>query len=852
MTWPVLKSYDHDHSRKIALPVGGIGTGTISLGGRGNLIDWEIANSPAKGFTPYHLDDTTLSGPFFAIYTEQDGHKESRALEGLIHEADYDGCIGCTVTNHGVPRFNYSAFHAAYPFGQVELRDDMMPVTVKVKAFNPFIPGDEHNSSYPVMALKYEVTNLTQKKLKASVCGSIVNLVGEDPRDYKTNWTYHKMYEGSKNPTTTYKEGAHVKGLFFEDPGVDPKSSQWGNMSLTTPNDEAITYRTCWANRKWGGGLLDFWDDFTEDGRISTPENNKEQPYNRFGSLAVEKEFEPNETKEFVFLISWNFPNRRYWFYKSQWDYGELKENDPIVGNFYSTKYKDSWVSAESFYPKMEKLEKRTIDFVNSFLDSNLSLSAKEAALFNLSTIRTQTVFQTRGGHFFGWEGIHDREGSCWGSCTHVWNYEQATPFLFGEMAYSMRGIEFLYATDRLTGHMGFRVQLPLSYNKKKRNFAAADGQMGCIMKIYRDYKHTGDLKSLQHTWPIIKKTMEFCWLDGSWDADRDGVMEGCQHNTMDVEYYGPNPQMQLWYLGALKACIKMGELCGDFYFAGKCQELFEHGSEWTDNNLFNGEYYIQKVQIPKKIRDGITVGMGSKNIEEPDFQLGDGCLIDQLLGQYMANICGLGYLVNPENIKKTLKSIFKYNYKEDFLNHFNPLRSFALNDEAGVVMASYPKGNRPKQPFPYYQELMSGFEYQLAAHMYYEDMAGEAETILSAIRMRYDGLKRNPFAELECGYHYARAMASWAVVVAKSGFEYNGFKKKLSITDKTGSYFWSNGRSWGTFEVKNEEEKFNVEMKVLGGVISIKSLSLGGEIFWNGDICLEGGESTVFSKNTK
>ena len=113
-----------------------------------------------------------------------------------------------------------------------------------------------------------------------------------------------------------------------------------------------------------------------------------------------------------------------------------------------------------------------------------------------------------------------------------------------------------------------------------------------------------------------------------------DGVMEGCQHNTMDVEYYGPNPQMQFWYLGALKAAEAMAVYLDDKTFAAKCARIFSSGSKWTDKNLFNGEYYIQQIRPPGKIENinpALSWVWEAKNFSNPEFQLGNGCLVDQL-----------------------------------------------------------------------------------------------------------------------------------------------------------------------------------------------------------------------------
>ena len=171
---------------------------------------------------------------------------------------------------------------------------------------------------------------------------------------------------------------------------------------------------------------------------------------------------------------------------------------------------------------------------------------------------------------------------------------------------------------------------------------------MACLVHLYLDWKLSGDDEFLTTLWPAARRALEFCWIPGGWDADRDGVMEGVQHNTMDVEYYGPNPQMGSWYLAALRACAEMAESQGDAEFAGYCRQLFTSGSQWLDAELFNGEYYRHEVRGVQRSRTSIAAGlrhrsMGAADSTEPDLQLADGCLVDQLVGQYAAALVGLG-----------------------------------------------------------------------------------------------------------------------------------------------------------------------------------------------------------------
>lgn len=800
--WPVLKHYDREHLYQVALPIGGIGTGTVSLGGRGELRDWEVMNLPAKGYS------TVMKGnnaPFFAIYAKEEGKPAvAKALMGQLYDYEFQHYDGRPADHHGLPRFKNASFDAAYPFGQVTLTDTSIPVKVKVKGFNPFIPGDEEKSGIPIAALCYEVTNLSDKPLEVSVCGSVRNFIGKDGSRHTLHWKGTPVPQGAKQNQNEFRSRNGLKGIYMFSEKVDSKDPAWGTLALTTQASDGVTYRTSSVADGWTyKSMLHFWDDFSADGKLT--EVSVLSDDDPMASLAVSKELSPGEKQSFVFFLTWNFPNRKAWA-------------EEVVGNYYSTKYGDAWDIAEKVVPQVPGLEEETLLFVNTFLDSSYPEVVKEAALFNLSTLRSQTVFRLPDGHLMGWEGVMDKVGSCPGSCTHVWNYEVATPFLFGKLAQTMRDVEFNIATKE-NGLMSYRTPLPFSLAVKD-SLAAADGQLGCIMKFYREWQLSGDDDFLSSNWEQVKKVLAYAWLPGGWDANQDGVMEGKQHNTMDVDYYGPNPQVGFWYLGALRATEEMALRMKDKDLAKKCRRLFHNGSQWMDQNLFNGEYYEHHITDPKTFE---LLDMDDPKTKIPDFQVGKGCLVDQLVGQYMAHICGLGYLGNKDHIKQTLKSVMKYNYVTDFSSHFTNMRSFVLNDESGLLMASWPKG-RLKYPFPYFSEVMTGFEYCAAVGMLYEGLTDEALTCIEAIRSRHDGRKRSPFNEIECGHHYARAMASWGSVLALSGFHYSGVNKTMSFTSVPGTYFWSNGYAWGTCKITETE----AVLDVLKGTIDIRQLKVG------------------------
>ena len=260
-----------------------------------------------------------------------------------------------------------------------------------------------------------------------------------------------------------------------------------------------------------------------------------------------------------------------------------------------------------------------------------------------------------------------------------------------------------------------------------------------------------------------------------------------------------------IYYLGALRAGEEMARAVGDTTAAAEYRRLFENGRQWTDANLFNGEYYTQQIRgVPKdKIAASLLSTMGSEDTEKPQYQVGAGCLLDQLVGQYMSEVAGLGPLVSPVNIRKTLESIYRYNYKRTLTGHNTVQRTYALNDEAALVICDYGKAERPRIPFPYYAEAWTGLEYLAASHMIFAGMTAQGVECVRNARARHDGEKRNPWNEPECGHHYARAMSAWSALLAISGFRYQGGDRRITIQAPAGHRcFWSTATAWGTFHV--------------------------------------------------
>jgi uncharacterized protein (DUF608 family) len=365
---------------------------------------------------------------------------------------------------------------------------------------------------------------------------------------------------------------------------------------------------------------------------------------------------------------------------------------------------------------------------------------------------------------------------------------------------------------------------------------------MGCVLKVYREWQLSGDDEFLRRLWPNVKRALEYAWTQ--WDADKDGVMEGEQHNTYDIEFFGPNTMMGTFYLAALAAGEKMASAAGDSDAANRYHTLLERGRPALDKACWDGDFYIQTYDDSKHQK----------------YQYGKGCLSDQLLGQWFAAVVDLGHVLPKERVKKTLDSIFKHNFQSDFRRFANPQRLYALFDEKGLLLCSWPKGGRPGIPFPYSDEVWTGIEYQVAAHMIYEGMLDEGLAIVKAARDRYDGLRRNPWNEIECGNHYARAMASWSLLLALAGYHFSGPQKRLQFVPKvnTGNFrcFFSTGSCWGVLSQQGPVGARSAGIEVLHGQFELAEFVLGGSAASvraaknaeavQAKVASEGGRSTV------
>ena len=784
MTTP--RSYKSD-AAFAAFPLGGIGTGNISLGARGDLRDFELFNHPDKG--------CKMPFSFFAIRAEHNGVADARVLESQAPTDFYQARGYHPNSMAGMPHFKESALSVAYPFAEVSFADDSFPLRVSLRAFTPFIPLNADDSAIPAAVFRYTVRNTTDQDMNVSLAATMPNISGYNGSDVFDNY---KVQPGCFNET---RSADGFTGIVMDGDALPKQHIRYANNAILT-REASTSAKPQWQQTGWWDGLYDFWDDFTDDGALRDGAQNVRQshvaPAGCFvGSLAVNKKVAAGCTETFEFVLSWYVPYR-----VKGWGPFEDVEAEPTIRNHYATLFDSAWDAGCYLLKNLARLESVSQTFTDAVYSSTLPEPVIDAVMSNITVVRSTTCFRLEDGTFLAWEGSHEHAGSCPGTCTHVWNYAQTLAFLFPELEKTSRRNEFLRETND-DGKMAFRGNRIFD-RPEFDMLAAADGQLGTIVRVYREWSLTGDDAFLQELWPKLK--LAIAYTQKEWDKDGDELLEARQHNTYDIEFHGVNSLTGVMYLAALAAMVKMAQAMGEDALAAEYARKQALSAQRLDQLTYNGEFYIQPID----------------DVNAHPYQYGTGCLSDQLFGQTLAHVAGLGYLLPQEHVKSAAHSIFQYNFKTGEQRGPCLQRLYVAEDEPGLVLAAWPHGGKPKLPFVYADEVWTGIEYHVATLLIYEGFVDEALAIVEAVRARQNGYRRNPWNEMECGFHYARSLASWGLLVALSGARYDAASGVVSFEPKCNEddfhCFFSNGDQWGMLHrIKNADGSVSKSVEVLG-----------------------------------
>ena len=830
--------YRGEALRHVAMPLGGLGAGQIALGGDGGLRQWQMVNQINHlGFVP---------DSFFAIRTAcvEPPLNLTRVLQAREVQAfaeNHTPLVNDDVIPpdqrallqrySGVERTRFSS---AYPFARVTYEDAQLPLNIQLEAYSPFIPLDAQASGLPAIIFTFTLHNRWSHLIQGGLGATLQNAVGWDGVT-PISGNRSPLYGGNVNRLREHKG---ITSLLMENPTLPDDHPGQGQMALTTLSPSTRAYER-WTSPEH---FMRFLEGLNPDDHLKEQSMNPQRGYKNGpqlvsgpspagetwnGGLVVPFWLAPGETRTITFILSWYFPNRYVNFdqFGPRRNYGKSRF---WLGNEYATRFADALEVTKYILENQQWLEQSSRAWAQSISNSTLPPWLNEALATQGSLMRSPTCFWTEDGKFYGFEGSlgastamwnGDFGGSCPLNCTHVWNYEQALSRLFPQLERTMRETELKHA-QAPAGYIPHRTLLPLylpqlwDVSVGGPTNPALDGMLGTVLKVYREVRQGAGQTWLDEYWPHIEHLMHY--IIARWDENEDGVLEGEQPNTYDIAFYGPNMYIGGLWLASLRAAEELARLQDVPERAALYHQLFERGSQKYDELLWNGEYYIQLVDPTIPAHD----------------QFGEGCLSDQLFGQWWAHLLNLGYILPEPHVKQTLRSIVTYNFRASFQGFTHGYRIFADQDDAGLLVCTWPRGGRGEVPVRYCDEVWTGSEYQVAAHCIMEGMVEEGLKILAALRARYNGKRRNPYNEIECGDHYSRAMAGWSVLDALSGFRYNALTDALAFApagepqDELRVPFITRD-GWGTFASCQTELGWKIRLTCAFGQLQVRRLTL-------------------------
>lgn len=776
--------------------LGGIGTGNIEIGADGRLTTWQLFNTLRDGQAPFYF--CIKAGPHAKLLQTTGG-------------PDW-------------PRVRQIEMTGEYPIAALHFRDDDLPVQVELTAFSPMQPLKAEFSSMPLAIFRFRLKNPTADEQTVSLAGMMINLVGYDGK-IDINGLRHPNFGGNINEV--FREGK-TAGLFMraEAGRQSAKAPGFGTLALATtgPDVTALGEFEDWSEA---------WQKFASLGRFlaiknapsgistgRTPGVATERPGNVEtpagqptpagrtinGAIASTVSVPAGGAVDVPFFFGWHYPNSYY------------KDSGAWIGCHYATQWNDARAVVVAAGARQKTLIAQTERYRDTFYDSTLPIWLLDGMTANTGIIRhIGVVFRIENGDIYGWEGSN---GCCDPTCTHVWGYEQSLAHLYPSLEKEMRRIDFKHQ-QRPDGGINNRTAVP-SPPHPTGEHPFTDGQASCILKAYREALNTPDESFFKQYWTNVKLAVEYLiHRDAASNGGAPcGVLADDQWNTYDEALHGVTAFISGYYLAALRAGEEWARRMGDDATADRFHRIFQSGRAKLVELCWNGEYFEQ--HLPDYLSRGGEVGPG--------------CMSDQLLGQWWAHQLGLGYLLPRDKVQSALRSIFKYNWKSDLTGWKFMPRSFAGAHDKGLIICTWPRGGRPAKVMLYSDEVWTGIEYQVAAHMIYEGFIDNGLCIAKGARDRYDGIPRppiprNPWCEIECGGHYARAMSSWSLLTALSGWRYDGPRAALSFAP---SYrpanfksFFTGPAGWGSVVQTWDGTKQRIKIAVQSGSLSLETLEI-------------------------
>ena len=761
------------------IPLGGLGSGSVELRADGKFHEWQICNNAPWAGLKYPVAQPIVDGKDACFLLRCETADSKTIVRQLYHDPGRWELLWNGAQPYLFPwlkQITKIRHEGRFPFVRLDYIDEALPIEVSQEAFSPFVPHDSRNSAWPLAYFIFKLHNRSDKECRTSLVFTLKNLVGYDV----TERILH-------NNVVTDRQGNTL--IVMKGEKVDSEHPTSGSMVIGALGKD-VTYMAGWDDTAGDFGFSRFMNNFKKTGvlcnqksavtgqKVIPPDLIAGEIINIKAALCKTITLKPGQTEEVVFVLSWYFPNH-------------ISSEKQHIGHMYTNWFNDAEDVALQGIAKFSMLKENSKMFCDILYNSSLEGWLCDALNAQLTTFIKSSIW-SKNGMFGIWEGL----GCAMLNTVCVDYYASfAVIMFFPEL--EKQKLRDMALTQNVTGRIfdGWRGG---NFDKKAVTYHFADNMCQFVLMACRYWQWTGDKKFLSEIWPNVKLAVELMIRS---DKNQDGLpdlveaaklsrKEGpsggiwktiesrmCQ-NTYDG-FRLPATQSYLCSLNiaALFAASKMAAHIDGKNDNKRYNSLAEKASLTFEKLFWNGEYYRHFIDIEKSIKD-------------------EGCLADQITGQWYSRILGLPSPHKPSNVHKALKSIFKYNRhtEEGLLNGSDPYGARTLWEP--YIVRGWGETASSQWGVPW-----TGTEYAVAAMMINEGLIREGLLVIKDVHERH-AREGSQYSHYECGPHYYRPMGVWSIISYFQRVNYNIVERALVISSsdlKSYSGLFLVPNAWGS-----------------------------------------------------
>ncbi len=759
--------------KRIPFILGGVGTGGVGLADTGALCDKAL----------YTLLGRQAESSFshFALKAVRDGKVlDARILHGDFSQVpayENQACgYGPGHALAGMPHFKKVKFKSGISHAGLAFRDKSFPGTVRMRASNPLIPLNDRDSGIPAAFFELEVENST-----------------DAVTDYVFSLSFTNPFSGSFNK---FLGNEGYPAMFLSCANLIPTDSGYGDITLMCDCSD-VSVQEYWHRGSAYDKCMMYWAEFISS--KAAPDRQYVSPgTGDTASLQAHITVPAGQRGRVRYVITWNIPNVDM---DMKGGAGHAQNDCVRQTNkvHYTRFWRNSVVSAKHVMAEWDRLFCEADRFEQAFKKSSLPDPVADAVYSGICALKSFDMLRLANGSICRLQNMRDQAGNLQPTAVGALLCSDAMSFLFPTTERGTQDI--IYKQNNEKG---------LECRDWARCFEG-------IYRVYRAWKISGDSDWLRCIWPGVKQSLAHAWAaeNHEGDSQRTGVFCGGTHPVTGTRLFGESPQTVGFYLLALSCAAQISRFLDQPDDALFYERMFESGSEFAGRNLFNGQYYIQRVDLSDR-----SSSYASSQTDEKacggywdsatgtlNYQIAEGCAIDQVLPQWYAEVAGAGDLLDQKQVKYALGAIYKNNFRKSMRALANPFGGCALNGDAGSVLCAWPKDVcRPALALPYADVCLAGYEYQAAAHMIHQGLVKEGLKLSEAVykRPRRYGAGGRFGIEAIQAFDSRTSVSGYLLLGAVCGFEFDMPRRHMGFSPRINAQQfaspWALQPAWGEF----------------------------------------------------